>query len=182
MSNLKTGGMVAVLTLLCMPAWAINKCTSPDGRTVFQDIPCEGKGQSVMVKPASGSSPAGPVAKDNEESPTSGAPAKPMTNAQRIDAQVTASVKERRRRDLETIEVPQAAAAVDKHRRACEQAQARLAAGQYTYVQNLYGKTHAAQVASEIAATAARCDTEDRELKERLDATRKECTLLGGCR
>lgn len=77
--------------------------------------------------------------------------------------------------------MPQAVAAVDTHRRACEQEQKDLASGQYKFRQNLYGKTHAAQVASEMAAASARCDTRDRELKEQQEVLQSECATLGGC-
>lgn len=36
------------------PAWAVYKCTGPDGKTVFQDAPCVGKGGQIEVRPASG--------------------------------------------------------------------------------------------------------------------------------
>lgn len=36
-------------------ALAVNKCTGPDGKVAFQDAPCEGKGEAVTVRPASGS-------------------------------------------------------------------------------------------------------------------------------
>lgn len=44
---------VAVLAVTG-PAWAVNKCTGPDGKTVFQDAPCAGKGEKIEVRPASG--------------------------------------------------------------------------------------------------------------------------------
>lgn len=47
---------VAVLAVTG-PAWAVNKCTGPDGKTVFQDAPCAGKGEKIEVRPASGSAP-----------------------------------------------------------------------------------------------------------------------------
>jgi hypothetical protein len=37
------------------PAWAVNKCTAPDGKVQFQDAPCAGKGEAITVRPASGS-------------------------------------------------------------------------------------------------------------------------------
>lgn len=174
----------AVLAALCTPVWAINKCTGPDGKVAFQDAPCAGKGEALVVKPASGR---GVAAAAQAAAPAPGAPSpvpatQPMTEAQRIDAQVVASQRERHLRDIETLFVPQAVAAVDMHRRGCEQEQKDLAAGQYRYVQNLYGKTHAAQMASEMAAASARCDTRDRELKEQLEALKSECSALGGCR
>lgn len=30
----------ALLAALCAPAWAVNKCTGPDGKVAFQDAPC----------------------------------------------------------------------------------------------------------------------------------------------
>ena len=53
-----------------------------------------------------------------------------------------------------------------------------MEAEQYRYVQNLYGKTHAAQVASEMAAAAALCDTKDRELRDALAVVQQECAAL----
>lgn len=37
------------------PAWAVNKCTAADGQITFQDAPCAGKGETLTVRPASGS-------------------------------------------------------------------------------------------------------------------------------
>jgi hypothetical protein len=71
--------------------------------------------------------------------------------------------------------LPEAEAALVKHSASCEQRQNELAASQYAYRQNLYGKTHAAQIASEMAAAAAKCDTKDRELQRNFDALAKEC-------
>ena len=47
---------IAAMALALSPAWAINKCTQPDGSVAFQDAPCAGIGKSetLSVKPASG--------------------------------------------------------------------------------------------------------------------------------
>ena len=50
--------LIACLVLLSGHAWAINKCTGPDGKMVFQDMPCAGKGERIDVRPASGNAPA----------------------------------------------------------------------------------------------------------------------------
>ena len=47
--------LVATL-LMAAPAWAVNKCTGPDGKVAFQDAPCTGKGEKLDVRPASGHS------------------------------------------------------------------------------------------------------------------------------
>lgn len=162
----------AVLAALCAPAGAINKCTGPDGKVAYQNEPCmTGKSEQLTVRPA-------PVRAPLPQSASSSGKA-PMTEAQRIEAKVTQSQNERRKRDLEEIYVPQAEVAIERHRASCADKQSQLAAAQYQYKQNLYGKTHAAQVASEMAAAASACETRDRELGERLSALRKECETLG---
>ena len=158
-----------LLATFFAPAWAINKCNVADGKVVFQDTPCAGKGEQLTVRPASGTAPVAPVAVPG---------AVRMTEAQRLEELVSNSVRERRRRDLEQLFIPQAKAATEKHRAACADSQTRLEASKYAYKQNLYGKTHAAQIASEMAAAAAVCETKDRELKENLEALRKECSEL----
>lgn len=44
----------AALSVLCAPAWAVNKCTGPGGQPTFQDAPCVGAGMTLDVRPASG--------------------------------------------------------------------------------------------------------------------------------
>lgn len=149
------------------PAVAINKCTGPDGKIIFQDTPCVGQGEKLIVKPA-----AGPTPNSKPDLNTS------KSEAQRIEGLVTDSQRDRRRQDLRDKWLPEAEVALTGHRADCERRQKDLAASQYAYRQNLYGKTHAAQIASEMAATAATCDTKDRELKDRLDALAKECATL----
>jgi hypothetical protein len=166
----------ALAVLLCMAAgssWAINKCTQPDGSVAFQDAPCAGKGEALNVRPASGASKASAPAPD-------GAPA--QTNAQRMEGQIAASQKERRLRELEQRLVPGAENAIWAHTQACKEEQARLEQAKGYYVQNLYGKTDAAQRAAEQAAAAARCDTKDRELREDFANVKAECRDLGGCK
>lgn len=45
---------VVAAALLVSPAWAVNKCTGPDGGVVFQDAPCAGKVEVLKVSPAMG--------------------------------------------------------------------------------------------------------------------------------
>lgn len=42
--------VATALAALSAPAWAINKCTAPDGKVVYQEIPCEAKSQAAEVK------------------------------------------------------------------------------------------------------------------------------------
>lgn len=45
------GVVLAAALLAALPAWAVNKCTGPDGKVVFQDTPCTGEGESWMCAP-----------------------------------------------------------------------------------------------------------------------------------
>ncbi|RYF17876.1 MAG: DUF4124 domain-containing protein [Comamonadaceae bacterium] len=160
---------------MSLPAAAINKCTGADGKVTFQDAPCSTtKSETINVRPASGQAISPRVTKPSD----AGAPAAPLTEAARLEGIIAASQRSRRANDLRERLLPDAERAVKDHREACEARQKELSAQQYAYQKNLYGKTHAAQIASEMAAAAARCDTKDRELKETVDAFIKECTSL----
>ena len=39
----------ALLALTTAPTWAVNKCTLTDGKVVFQDAPCDGKGEKLRI-------------------------------------------------------------------------------------------------------------------------------------
>ncbi|MBO7411950.1 MAG: DUF4124 domain-containing protein [Ottowia sp.] len=152
-------------------AWAIHKCVGANGKPVFQDAPCRGEGQAINVRPASGRAASKPQAAASEE----------MTEAERINARTEASIRKSRRNELQEFHVPNAQRAIARHRQDCEQRLEALKADQYRYEQNLYGKTHAAQRASEMAAEASSCDRRERELSENLEKLLGECRQLGGC-
>jgi hypothetical protein len=166
--------LAAVVVLAMEPAAAINKCTGADGRVTFQDAACAGaKSERLDVRPASGNPPASSAAQAASSSSNP-----PQTEAARLEGIISASQRARRSRDLKERLLPDAERDLREHRAGCEQKQKTLAAQQYIYRQNLYGKTHAAQIASEMAASAALCDTKGRELKERVDSLAKECATL----
>ena len=169
---------LAALALLCSPAWAqVYKCPDASGRTVIQQMPCAG-GKEMAVKPASGHAATKPPAAAASGSAPAAAK---MTEAERLNALSAASAKERRRRELQNIVVPDTRAAMYAHRDRCAAELKALKARQYEYVQNLYGKTHAAQIASEMAARSAQCDTQDRANRTQFDTVLAECVGLGGC-
>lgn len=49
--------ITATIFMASLNAWAINKCTGPDGSIVFQDAPCPGKGEAVRVLGAGQANP-----------------------------------------------------------------------------------------------------------------------------
>lgn len=172
--RLKFAAVIGAVVLVVEPASAINKCTDPSGRVTFQDAPCVGgRAEAIEAKPASGRAVGATAAATAPAS--AGAP---MSEAARLEGIVSASQNSRRARDLRERVLPDAERALSQHRVTCAERQKSLAANQYIYQQNMYGKTHAAQIASEMAAAAVLCDTKDRELKELVDSLIKECAGL----
>lgn len=172
--------IVTVITsaIVCAaaPAWAVNKCIGPGGAVVFQDAPCAGKGETITVRPATGSGPAAAAA---EFKPT---PAKPATDAQRIEQQIAESQKARRLQELQVRLVPEAETAINRQRIQCDRELAALSAKKGRANNNLAGATWEASISSEMNAVATRCDTKARDLKDEADRLRAECRELGGCK
>jgi hypothetical protein len=167
------------------PAWAVNKCTGADGKVVFQDAPCAGKGETIIVRPASGnaktntdaSTSAGPVRQGSAEQ----APQK-MSEVQRINAQVAASQQERRKQEMEVRLVPDAEGAVSRQRATCDREMRALQTKKSYANNNLAGATWEGAISGEMTALATVCDTRNRELRDNAAALRAECQQIGGCK
>lgn len=163
----------------CGPALAISKCTLSDGKVVFQDTPCAGAGNVLNVRPASGHS-ATPMA--SAPSASASAPEKPQTPAQRMEAQAAALNAKRRIQDFEQVSIPNANRDIQNQRRQCDRQIKELTDRKLSANNNLAGATWETSISQEMSAVATRCDTVDRQLKEALDALRKDCQALGGCK
>jgi hypothetical protein len=171
----------ALLAALCAPAWAINKCTGPDGKVAFQDAPCSaGKSETLDVRPAAGRAPSAHSAGAGE--PPAGVVPKPMTEAQRVEKQVADSQRERRKQELEWRLVPEALAAITGLRKSCDREMQALRVKKASANNNLAGAQWETSISTEMGAVATRCDTRQRELREDADVLRKECAELGGCK
>lgn len=172
---------IALLASICTPTWAINKCTGPDGKLAFQDAPCSNsssKSETLTVRPASGGSASTPP-------PTADAgstPAKKQTEAQRMEAQIADSQRNRRRQEFELRVVPEAQGAIARQRKQCDDDLRALQDKKLTASNNLAGATWEGSISSEMSAVATRCDTKNRELKDEFDSLKKECQALGGCK
>lgn len=171
--------LLAIACTAAAPAWAVNKCTI-DGRVVFQDAPCPGKGETLIVRPASGSAPRAQPAGERS-SDEAGGTEKPLTEAQRIERQVAASQLQRRKQLMEIRIVPDAESAVHAHRAQCERDMKALQAKKALANNNLAGATWENAISGEMTALATTCDTRNRELRENAAALRAECLQLGGC-
>lgn len=180
MTNSLKSGMTLALILsisaVTAPAWAINKCAI-DGRVVFQDAPCPGKGEALTVRPASG---AGSSAEARSQ--TGQTPQKAMTEAQRIEASVKSSQDARRKAELESRIVPDAEGEIERHRSQCDREYHALQDRKRLANNNLAGATWEGSISSEMTALATRCDTRNRDLRAEADKLRAECQRLGGCK
>ena len=154
--------VAATLAIACAsaPALAVNKCTGPAGQITFQDAPCTGQGGAVVVRPATGAGPA--------------QPAGGVTEAQRINAAIDRSAAARRVVDLDALLIPRTRQALANLHTRCTQQRAALERSQYAYRQNLYGKTHAAQIASELVQLTLDCDREEKSLTRDLRSLERE--------
>jgi hypothetical protein len=181
-----TGCVLALAAFFAAPALAqIYKCPGAGGATMIQQLPCAG-GNKMDVKPAIGydephKAETAPAPHEPVEAKDATPTVKPMTDAERIEANTQASIRERQRRDLEKRTVPRARATIYQHRDQCKRTLDALASDQYAYKQNLYGKTHAAQRASEMAAVSTECDTQDRALVTNFNTLLEQCRTLDGC-
>lgn len=178
---------MAAMATTCAPALAINKCAGPDGKVVFQDTPCApGKGGEIDVRPASGRSSVVAPVQPREAGSTSNtggaAPPPTMTEAQRIEAQISASQRERRKSELDVLLVPNARQKISALRANCNRQLAGLRAQKAQANNNLAGATWEGSISSEMIAVSTRCDTESRMAKDELDELLAECRSLDGCR
>lgn len=105
-----------------------------------------------------------------------------MTEAQRIEQQIAQSQKARRLQELQVRLVPEADAAINRQRTACDRELAALSAKKSRANNNLAGATWEVSISSEMTAVATRCDTKARDLKDQADLLRAECRELGGCK
>jgi len=156
--------------LAALPAHAINKCTGPDGKIVYQDAPCAGKGEAITVRPASGTAPV--------------ATAPAGTNAQPAAA-VGGGRKEgafgeswQRRTYLENRGVPDARASLEAHKQACERKIRALEASKANANNNLAGATYMQSLSTQMQAEATMCDMRARELSADLQAKEAELKKL----
>lgn len=178
MNLIKGTTCITTLMMLCAPAWAINKCIGPDGKVVFQDSACSGKGEKMNVRPATGDGNSFQPA----ASPAANTTDKQKTEAQRIETQISDSQRKRRRQELEMRLVPDAQGAINNQRAQCDSDLKALQDKKAHANNNLAGATWETSISSEMTAVATRCDTRNREVRDDLDTLRKECQALGGCK
>lgn len=153
--------LLAAALLAATPAWAIHKCKAPDGKTVFQDIPCTGQGEKLEVRPASGSAHPAQAA------------AAPEATKEGVFGESW-----QRRTYLENRGIPDARSALQAQLKQCDAKQAELAAKKWRAMNNLAGATWEQSISTEMQAAATMCDARTRELRTQLEEYEKELREL----
>ncbi|TXI17652.1 MAG: DUF4124 domain-containing protein [Roseateles sp.] len=151
-------------------ALAINKCIDGEGKVVFQDAPCAGRGEKIVVRPASGDAAL--------NAPGVAAPADAV---QKLNQQVSQMAADRRRRDLE-VALPNAYRDRANHNAACDQELNALREKKSMAKNNLAGATWENSISGEMNAVAKRCETRNAVFTSNIEAMLKECQTLGGCK
>ncbi|MCD6079343.1 MAG: hypothetical protein K0R89_3287 [Ramlibacter sp.] len=162
MRNLMTAMLFLAALAASVPAFAVNKCTTPDGRVTYQDGPCVGgKSQEVDVSP--------PVAGDKVQ---------PSPEAARIEGAIAASQRSRRALELRERLLPDAEAAVQKNQAACDTRVRELSEQRAALGQNRFNRGAAQEMTLELRSATASCRARDRELKANLQSLARECASL----
>ncbi|WP_312569119.1 DUF4124 domain-containing protein [Comamonas sp.] len=162
--------LLVAAALAASPALAMYKCKDADGRTAFQERPCEAtgtQGKQINVRPASGAAPApAPTAASN----TAAAPADgTLTEAERLRKLNERDRKQRRLKDLNDREISDAEGRIRNATNKCER---RMGGAQYikSYANNnLAGATWEQSLSTEMQAYATQCAAEQTRLNAALD-------------
>ena len=169
--------VLAVALSIAGPAMAINKCTGPGGRVVFQDAPCQdGGGEKLVVRPASGHAPVQGAA----QAAPSVAPgaAQPTSELARLTALADRYKAQNRISSLNARVIPDARGRIHSQKVRCDAEFAALRERKGLANNNLAGATWEQSISSEMSAVATRCDTEGRVLSGELDGFLKELSDL----
>lgn len=161
---------ISVAMFAASPAWCITKCTGADGKVVFQDVPCAGKSEQLIVRPASGNAPAPKVSSDTATRPS----APPVANAPKASAEGAFGESWQRRTYLENRGLADARSALAAHQNRCDAQQRDLSAKKGRAANNLAGATWEQSISAEMQAAATLCDSRARELRSNLDSVERE--------
>ncbi|MBI3102004.1 MAG: DUF4124 domain-containing protein [Burkholderiales bacterium] len=140
------------------PAWAINKCTNANGKTVFQDAPCSGHSEQIEVRPATGNAPAAAA------SQAAAAPTRPKPD----------SSSELRRIELEQYLVRNKRDQVNGNLQDCQNKLDQLAQRKRTANNNLAGAVLESSISSEMQSVSVMCESKNRQLRAELEDLERE--------
>lgn len=158
----------APLICLCLgvavagPAFAMYRCEAPNGTISFQDRRCpEGSKEQTI-----GTNAPPPLVNGPDD----------VQRAQQIQRNQEASTRALRKTQLESTLLPAAQSALAAHRQACEQELSALRTRREGTSGRFPGQQQTLDDA--VTDTQARCDRQGRELADRLETLRSECSAL----
>ena len=179
MLSLKWSLAVAA-ALVASPALAMYKCKDANGRTAFQERPCEAtgtQGNLIEVRPAAGPAPSTAPSASTQAAGASTTDA-PQTEAERLRKLNERDRKQRRLTDLNEREI---SAAEGRIRSSTNQCERRIASAQGMKAHannNLAGATWEQSLSTEMQAIATQCGAEQTRLNTALDRLLAEKSRL----
>lgn len=158
---MRTPALLMALMLATAPTAAMHKCKLPNGKTVFQDVPCaHGAGEKIEVRPVGGKAPAAPVA---SAAAGAGAAGATKTRAEQLREEREQLQNRNRLRDLEVM-IPNTRRAIAAHERQCDKEIEALRRKQPYANDNLAGATWLQSLATEMDAISTRCSVRQQQL------------------
>jgi hypothetical protein len=152
--------LACAVALGCLaPAWAINKCTGADGRVVYQDAPCAGRGETLAIEP--------------ERNVTS--PIAPRAEVQKEGA---FGDTWQRKNYLQSQALPQARAALAEHQRSCQQREAEILQRKQLPRHLAQGSAFAQDVQADVKASARECAAREESLQRQIAVLEAELNGL----
>lgn len=173
---------IALMLAAATPAWAIFKCDDGTGKQVFQDRPCaSGKSSTYDVRPATGHAPKAipaTAAPSEGTSPANAPETKPMTEAQRLNAQAERIRKRTRLKDINDLYLSGAYDNTQRVQVNCRRELDALSNKKRSSMNNLAGATWEQSISAEMQAVATRCQAEQQASQNELERLRSEKAQL----
>lgn len=165
---IKRAVIVVILGHVAMHALAVNKCTDANGKVVFQDAACSGKGEEIKVTPSGGHF----VAPAPATAPVAATP--PPNGTQKL----LETMQSERVRCEKWVVMNEARSALTFARNQCDKEQAQLSASKAMSKNNIAGATRDASISQEMTAAAMVCDSRTRAKERDLDNAEKVCSEI----
>lgn len=171
----------AALALAATPALAVFKCKDANGRTAFQELPCEAtgsKGEQIEVRPAT-PAPKAPTAQEGAPgTATTPAETAAPTEAERLRAKADQLRRENRLSTLKNLEIPSAQGRVRGASNRCDERMHAVRSQKALASNNLAGATWEQSLSTEMQAIATQCSAEQTRLIAELNRLLEEQRTL----
>lgn len=159
---MRTHYLILALMLTATPSWALFKCVA-EGRTSFQEQPCERTSGQTSIKPQYAP----------EALTTSGASAPRARTPQEL----VATMELERMRNEAEYALRDRTIQLTNHRMRCDAEIRSMAANRNGWNNNLAGATRSQSEATAASAHATNCDTQARQIEADIVELRRTCAL-----